>query len=431
MSENLKKCLKITGIITLALLLIVCTVINIWYLFIFFNGKNKVVSKTFNVGTFQLADGSTKHFVELEYWANSDNKGKECLEVKFNYLMDETKENCYSQGLQYVRNNDVFDMTFSYNNWDLDTDIISESSTGWWLWKEYTYKIQRPYVFIGGKSFNYMSVGNQYLRSTNPINADSSFKIEIGDQLYLVKFKGKYKKSIGSLQNHGTPLNDSTFDNSLNRYGNTYMFYREYDVNYFVKSLLETVKTSKLGSKSECVFEFGNLFDYYAYNTKTKTYDEECSSYDKVVKLSEDIKSYYSILVTTHEEGLTRSSNSMFKSILGNQSLNLTDDYASEDYFIGRTIINVDLTSFDMVCIDDKNVALKLNKEFLSYYAQYSKSIELDITVNIDTISNLGYIFAGFSADSGLNGYSIRSVSLLSNGNKTDYDISNLKGGNV
>ena len=55
----------------LSILLIVCIGINVWYLYVYLYGADKVISNTFEVGLQKLKDGSdTKYFVEINYLSN-------------------------------------------------------------------------------------------------------------------------------------------------------------------------------------------------------------------------------------------------------------------------------------------------------------------------------------------------------------------------
>lgn len=423
----MKKAFKITGITLLALLFLACLVIDCWYLAIVLNGDEKVVSKTFNVGTFELADGSQKRFMEVEYWANKDGSGQEVYEIKFNYLMDENKEYSYSQGLQYVNTANDERITFTYDlGYSKDEIKVQERLSGFWVWARYNYSIQHSHVYTSGGYYNYASAGNdEYLRSTNPIDSNTFFKIEIGDQLYLMKLKGGYgQKDDGNITGtYGTPLDESTLWTTIVNHGNIYNYYAEYNITYLAAIVLSSIRSAKYGTNCEYVFEFGNLFDYYAYNSQSGQYDEDPTSFDKTVKLSEDIKSYYSVFVKVHEDGLTKASDSMFGSFMGNQNFNMSESYDQQDYFIGRTIISADNSVFDKVLIseDEKFVALKLNKDFINFYSEYKQKIELEVAIDLDVLEAEGYEFVGFTTDNGLTDFNIRNINLISNGVATAY----------
>jgi hypothetical protein len=115
----------------------------------------------------------------------------------------------------------------------------------------------------------------------------------------------------------------------------------------------------------------------------------------------------------------------MFGSFLGNQNFSLNGDYSSGDYFVGRTIVNCDVSNFDFVIVEDNNIALKLSGAFIDYYSKYKSTTALSIVIDLDFISNLGYNFVGFTADNGLDTFNIYECFSQSNGEKvTDYTSS-------
>lgn len=399
-------------IVILAIVSVCCISIDGWYLYIYLVGSEKTISKTFKVDGLTLADGSQIYFMELEYFANSNNTGYEAFEIKFNYYMDDDKT-IYTHGLQYISESSI-DFEFSHNDIKESKVVDSSGSLGW---KKKYYNCQNSYVPSSStKVYDYASFENsQYLFATNPINLNTYFKIEIGDDLYLMQFKGV-----------DTPMDATTEMGTVRTYHNIWHpdiyhnMYYIYDINYMSMYLFNAVKTGKYGTNEDYVFEFGNWFNYYKSNGDG-TYSENKTDYDNVVKLSGDIRSYYKFRIKLHENGLTRSQDSMFNSIAGNQSLNLTDDYVGEDYFVGRTIIDCNISSFDFVTVVDNNVALKLKDAFISYYDKYKKLIKLNVVIDLDLMNELGYTFVGFTSDSGLDNFEIYKCCTTSGGTITDY----------
>ena len=409
MLKYMPKWLKTTLIISITLIVAVGIGIDIWYMSIVLTGKERIPSKTFNVGTLTLADGTQQDIIEIEYFTNKDNSGYEAFEIKYNYFLDETKEQLFSQGFQYIADAETsINIDYTHNclakkedkekaNWNLFTGNNTH------------YDCQNSYVPASNVStYNYMSSGEQYLKSTNPINLNSRFKIQIGKDLYLMQFKG-----LDTPKNSTTYITTYKDNNAYNDY--FHHQYYIYDAHYFSKLLYESIKSANLGTNQNLVFEFGNLFNYYASTDDNGTYEEEVTDYDNVVKVSGDIKSYYSIRVKIHENGLSSSNESMFGSILGNQNFALNGDYTSGDYFIGRTIVDCDVSAFDFVIVEDNNIALKLSDAFINYYKQYKSTIALSVMIDLDLISKLGYNFVGFTADSGLDMFNILECYTTSN----------------
>lgn len=408
------KGVKISLISLLSIIVTGCLGIIVWYLSIYFFGNEKVVSKTFYVGELILADGTSENIIEVEYFSNKDGSGYEAFEIKYTYFMDENKINSYSQGYQYIANPGT-NIDFGYEHNDLSEEIYSNSN-GSLGWKEKYYTCQNSNAPTSNVSvYNYMFDGNKYILSTNPISLNSYFKIQIGEDLYLMQFRGT-----------DTPRDDSTFIGTKRVYHNIWSadkyhnMYFVYDAHYLSRLLYESLKTVNLGANQNIVFEFGNLFNYYKYNAETGQYDNSKTNYDETVKLNVDIKSYYSIRVNVHENGLTNSNDSMFGSILGNQNFNLNGDYSSGDYFVGSTIVNVGINDFYLVPITESHVALKLNDDFVDYYSKYKNSIKLSIVIDIDILSSVGYEFKGFTVDSNLDKFKIYECYTSSGGIKVE-----------
>ena len=151
------------------------------------------------------------------------------------------------------------------------------------------------------------------------------------------------------------------------------------------------------------------MFDYYEYDESSSTYVGEPVSLDKASLIINDTKSYYAIKVSVNEGDALKSSDSIFNCIAGNSNYNATGDYDSEDYFIGKTMIVCTYSYFDFVQISENNYAFKLKQSFIDYLnlPQNKNKIVLKIEINLDDLNNLGYIFVGFTEDSGLSNFEI------------------------
>ncbi len=405
--------LKVGFIIGASIIGLICASIIIWFLSVCVWGEKKEVSKTFYVGDLTLADGTTQNIIEVEYFSNRDNKGFEAFEIKYTYFMDENKTNTYSQGFQYIAQ---FETNIEFGILHDDLSVKKTGSGGWLFNPEKYYDCQNSVLPMSNVlTYNYMETNSGYIRSTNPINSKSSFKIEIGEDIYLMKFKNldtpKDKTTyIGSCWDELHPV-------SADKYHDLYYVYNEHN---FSRLLYQAIKTSALGVNYDIVFEFGNMFNYYKFNKETGKFDTNKTNYDDTLNIEADIKSYYSIKVTTHEEGFTSSSQSMFGSFLGNDNFNLYGDYSNGDYFVGYSIVDVGLGSFSLVTIEDNNVALKLSDEFITYYNKYKDTIKLSIVIDLDLLESLGYTFIGFTADSGLDKFNIYECYTISGGEKVE-----------
>ena len=318
------------------------------------------------------------------------------FEIKFNYLMDENQTAFYSQGLAY---NSVDEVEFTNDR--LKTRVSFDK--GWFGYNTEKYHYINRYVNTYGTArHNYMSADDYVttLESSNPINNDSFFKILIGEDVYGMKFRG----DIPTMDN---------YKEIKGGWGHTYYkTYVRYDVDYFAASIFDSIQTLENGTSRACVFEFGDLFDYYEYDEEAKQYKSEPVDLDKAALIKQDIRSFYSILIHKDKVGATKASDSLFNCIDGSSNFNMTNTN-SKDYFYGRTTINIDnannSSEFSLVKITDSHVALKLNEDFDKAYLQYSERIELIILIDLDILSSQGLEFVGFTEDSGLDKYNVVS----------------------
>lgn len=401
----MKKVFKNIGIVLGCLLLVLCVGVNIWYFYILKFGPDKVVSITHEVGLQKLENSDDeKYFIELNYFSNEENNGLEMFEIKFNYMLDENQEQFYSQGLQFVAegtDNIKYDYFIDETNHALvnhyDFSLFYPAKNYYTQWGGY-----RPSENVG--YYNYASADDyeHATLSTNPISSLSKFKIQVGDDLFLMEFKN-YKT-------------EATSNNYMYRYqGDTQIYiyynlesyydcYAYYDYNYFCKLMYEAVQTISSGTNSAMVFEFGDLFTYSKYNAETGQYDTELTP-EETVKLTADIKSYYAIKVNKSSSGVRQASESLFGAVNGSTTYN-TNSVISDDYFVGRSILCVDEEDFNLVKIEEGYCVLKLKEEFIKAYEKYNNII-LKVDVNLDYFTKQGITILGFATDNGLDNFEV------------------------
>lgn len=390
----------------LAILLVVCAVIDIWFLYVKFYAPEKLIENTYELGLQETTDGETKSFVEVKYSSNENKNGLECLDIKFNYLLDENQNEFYSQGIQIVANEKTNKIDWGYYL-DENQQYVSWSEGHWYNFNnKVTY-----YGYFGSydlkdsaRYFNYAS-SNDYedtLISQNPINNKTTFRVQLGEDLYKLKFKGE------STQYYNEQNLYATENQGANLFGNrTYYNYYFYNNIYsFAYKIFEGVRQSIAnGKQSSVVFEFGDMFDYYKYDDEQGSYtDTAISDSTKVVS---EMKSYYSILVYKTADGIRKASDSLFNCVGGNSTYNSTGDYSLDDYFIGRTIVECDIYDFQLVDMEDGLCALKLSQEFIQNYTQYQDKICLDVCIDKDILKEIGIEYFVFAEDSGLSNFEI------------------------
>ena len=391
----------------------ICIAINAWYMLVVTFAPDKTYDTTFNLGMQTAQDGSSAYFTEILYMSNANENGLESFEVKFNYLTDDEKTAIYSQGMQYVANtsedslNWIYYVDESYNKQKIG------SHEGWYTGERHyaSFGSILPNTY-GASVYNYMS-DNDYDRvwnSTDPLNADTSFKVQIGDEIFLMRFKDK-----------NTPMEDMSFYNKLQGdykfygvfgYYEIDYYYAYYDVNFYSYMLFNAINgTIKPGTSDVITFQMADMFDYQIYQNGQFVDVEE----KLVASVKQKITNYFSIKVTVSEDGVQKASeDSLFNCVHGNSNYNTTGDYSSTDYFYGRTVITLTIEDFELIYVGDTNsVALKLKQSFIDYRLPYKNNIVLLVKIDNDYLAENNMEFFWFADESGLEKFNVYKVVTL------------------
>ena len=411
--------MKKLGIILGILLLIVCIGVDSWYLWLKYSAPERIVSTTIEGGMLTTADGTSKHIFEIEYYRNDDNSGVEMFGLKSNYFLDENKTNTYSQGIQILPKESYNNLSLgSYASWstagttrsfieNLDYKVHTSMHEVYRSWPNSKREEIRQVIDYGYPSmekYNYASIDNYetLIESSNPLSVDTMLKIELGGEIYGMKFKGYDSPIVQDLFMYS--YNETHTSNFKGYFGwwnftDTTYVYNTYNFNYFIELLYSSVKnTVKAGTNTTVIFEFGNMFDYYKYDAENQRYEEQ--KITDTTKLINDVKSYYGIKVTVHAEGASKATDSMFNAMYGSSTYNTSLDFDTEEYFVGKTVIKCTEDDFDFVPTNDYgHIQLKLKQEFVDFYSQYN-NIVLDIEIDLDFMSSQGYTIDGFVENS-------------------------------
>lgn len=402
-------------IITISILAIICAFcigLDAWYLYVYFNGPEKIAAQTFKVGLQTLADGTEKPLAEIKLYNNA-------FEFKWNYILDEDRTDFYSQGTQIIGNN--FGVNYQY---DPSTEIKTTSGKFWW--KENYISYCGRYVFNSDLDIYNYSSGNDFedtLNTANQINDDTLFKLTLNvdgqNKVYAMKFKGgkdgnNFRNVVANGRERIVPKGigverRQVHDNrgQFNQIETWIDYFYYYDYSWFLNLMYNSIQSLSVGVNHNIVFEFGDYFDYFEYDAEKGVYSETSVDLDKAAKISAAIKSYYVIKCTIIDSDLIKASDSLFNCFAGNSNYNATDDYSSDDYFIGRTIVTADIYDFDLVQVLDNNYCLKLKDSFINYYKQFKDSIYIDVVIDLDILEKLNFNFVGFTEDSGLDNFTI------------------------
>lgn len=396
------------GYTALTLAIIAFIVPIVWWSLVQAFAPNKVVYNTFNVGEIQLYNGTDrKNVIELRYYSNDKGNGLEMLDIKFNEYLDETKSMFYSQGIQFVadtKEDSLSDWTFSVKKVGL-----SIANGTWW----------GTYDNLPNGSIHTYASADDYattLNDASELGTNPDFKIELakvdgsGTDLYLMEMKGK--NTVKSEENKV-----ATTDYGLGGL-NVYAYN---DIYYLSYKLYQQVQGLANGTSQNLVFDFGEMFEFKNYEKGTYLDAQE----RETAKVDLRTQSNYVIKTQIFEDGARQASDSIFNNIKGSNSFTLDGDYVDEDYYIGRSQINIDNSFFEKIVIAGKSVALKLKDEFIEASKPYKANIELNITIDMDKLEDEGYTFLGFSSQSGLENYTIKKCVTIKtiNGERIETEV--------
>lgn len=402
-------------IVVMSIICFVSLGIDIWYLYVMKYAPEKIVSQTYEIGEQKILkeDGSTdsRAFIELNIFDN-------VFEMKFNYMLDETQSQFASQGVQYVSNGLTLDFSGKYSTSPFYKNLYSskKKSAGWFNKEYHNYynMVLTNKVYNNLNVYNYQSTDDYEtcLGATNKIDDETMFKIQVGDDLYGMKFK--YVKIRDEFK-IGQDLNVN-YDYTLLKtddYYDYYDYYKACDLSYFAELTYSACRGVPSGTSKNLVFEFGDLFDYYKYNEETKQYSKNSVETDEYSKIVADVKSYYCIKVTKNEGVLESSSQSIFNCYAGKMNYNLQESF--DDYFIGRGIVKLDYLDFEFVETDiTGEYELALSNSFRTWYYDYRNNIALDIIIDKDFLKTLGVNYKGIK-EASLDGFRIYKVKVIEN----------------
>ncbi len=421
--------------IFIAIIIIVSLIPTIWYGYVYFNAEDITVAKTYNVDLQTLEDGTQESLVDIQLFRNIDNSGLTAFEVRWNNVMDESRTQFYSQGSQFIADN--FDYSWKAESF-ADHPQSKKYGTVHITYHDY-YLLRQQFDNVS--QYNYMS-GNDYydtLNDTNPINDDTFFRLTIKTDdtgsaeddydIYGMQFKGANKLSVQDSESY-LPYDQIvsadyvanyyyTLDNSKSftefLYEERYYahYFELYDYNYFVTELYNAVKDLPAGTNHMITVKFDDWFLYYEYDEDNKTYLIDPVSQDESAKITERAQSYWCINVAVYDSGLTKAEDSLFNSVKGSSTFNISGDYTEDDYFIGRTNIVVDETMVTFVNVYDDNFAIKLKDSFVDYYIKYDNLIVLTIDIDTELLLDKGINVVGFTADSGFENFIVRESNIL------------------
>lgn len=444
--------IKIISMSILTILLLVCLGLDVWHGWIRFFAPAKEIHNTYLIGrqTVKQMDIVTGEDVEVSkpfFEVNVFNNG---FELKINEVFDETQTGFYSRGLQYIAKNGK-EFTFVIKPWDSTLEALMNANKDIDITKHYTYlkdvgTREHTYNYTGefvvnigkfkryeycnhyytqkklysAKSFTNINfyeyasaLGTEFVESTiNPINEDTTFKLQIGDKIYGMKLK---YDALGLTDDNLIGSNDTHIryegDFKQYEYFNVDEYYRAFDIHYLAESIYDSVNGIAKGTSKDIVLRFGDYFEYFVFDGQT--YNDKVTIEMKN-KLIEYVNSNFLIRVNVFDTNLNSSEKSFFSYYKGNQNVSEEDiEETVTDYTLAKSIKLVTIKDFEWI---ETNVSgeyiFKLSEDFKSRNEFKRDLILLNIKIDI---SGFGITCKGIKKES-LQEFGIYDAS-LTNGN--------------
>ena len=408
--------LKRVFLALLIVVYVVFAVLDFWWLYVLIFAPDKEIVNTFYVGTISTTpqegeEPKTEYVIKIKYSSNDNKNGLECLEIQFSGFVDETGEEIYSWGIQFVANSEEE----SLEDWGYNVDESSVSglvSSKWqfpltWkyyynIWGSYAPKNSSIYYYKSSDSFQNDIAGAQSLGN------GEGFLISIDDEIYKLNFNGNVVNN-----NESNFVAEKIVDtwHVIAYYNITvYDYYYSYDIYDFAYTLYQQLQAVANGKHSASLINLPDMFSYQIFDGKTFVDVSEKEN----SKVSETVRNFYSIYIEKTADGVQTANDSMFGCVNGTPQFNLTDNedediFDDGDYLIGKTIVNCDIYDFDFVNVRENAYVLKLNDTFLNTYGKYKNDIQLAIEIDLDRLKRQNIVFCGFSKDSHLYDFKILS----------------------
>lgn len=399
--------------VTATIVVLICVAIIGWFLYIKFYAPTKLIENTYELGLQETELGDKKYFAEIKLHKNESGNGLECLDIKINTLLDENKMSFYSQGLQYVANSQDSSLDWGYYL-DEDEKYISDNNGQWFANKITYYRYFGSWEVGENASLLNYSSSNDYkttIESTDPIDNDSSFRIDLGGDLYKMKFHLKEDDGDGNSNNYYSEQNlyaEEYMGSNLvgNKAYQLYYYYQ--NMNAFAKKIYDAIKVLPSGTKQAIVFPFGDMFEYYEY-------DEDSGSYSNTrikdsTKVIAEMQSYYVLYVEVVEDGIQKASESLFNCVNRDPNFNISDDSYYDDYFTGTVVLNCYTQNLDFVKIDSTYCYPVIKENFIEENSKYKNNVLLAVYIDLDYLKERGLKFYGIVDDTTFNIFKVYKI---------------------
>ncbi len=310
-------------------------------------------------GTIKDENGEERSLLELEYWENKDSLGKEVAEISFNAYTGNDNTTVIQKGVQFM-NIDEKDPNIGVSGFlsDLITSI----------------RDKKPLAFF--KEVSYDKVHGHSFQTLAKIEPGTKMFITINNESFCFVMNGTYTTYTEQFNPGKSFVNFfRAMVGKASFYERDYWFeniptVHSYTMNDFYNEVFKALLSSDVGygTYTSNLVDLAKFFEIKKLNEK--------GQWESVTVGHDTVKSYFSVKVTKHAEGLRRAKESNFKQYDGNADFTTCPtDNELKDFSSAEVESTLSCREFDY----------RFNKTYGGYVAQLKPgkqgtSINIDLT---------------------------------------------------
>lgn len=359
-------------------------------LLLYFNylGKDKLptaITSTYATTITDPLTGEEKPVLEANYYCNKNNTGYEVVEFRVNAYSGVAKQGIYARGFQMV--------------WDKDGNIV-----------QYT----NPTTNEKSNVWYYDSFDNTSFETGHIYEWGDKMVIDIDDKTYGVALDGQY--TVTNSYTDGVKiartvacagLNLLFFeDTNFTKTESTTYNYTFEDLMLKIKQIIKSCSNGT-GDGVISLIDLGDFLHIYEYDTESGQFKGEPVGGNTSNSL---INSYFTMATHFDNRGMVWYKQSIFGSVAGDSSYNITGLTDSVDYWKATTTFELTEQDFEYRYSQiDNGFYYVLPTSLVNELKNY-EDIEINITFNV---SNLDVNVLGFDYYA-LNGITVKSLTITS-----------------
>lgn len=350
-----------------------------WVWNYFFVARPQTVGSTV-VSSLESADTPMEDattFLNVNYWKNSDNSGKELLEVGFTSFANQTSTTTITQGLQCydgVKTNgksyEIYSRNMGYTEFyrTLKKRYITTDVSNIAYFDITQIDDEHSTAIISMSDAQTLDKSNFILNTHQKVTTTQNNQEVTTEKITPISLKFK--------TNDSGLFTTSTYDWALFSY-HTNEYYTYAGIDNFMLSMQESVKSLDAGTHYIYI-DLSDWFGVYLYNPEKQDYSLQTA----------DIQYTYVLMkVTVQNQGVTRDSQSMFGKIA--QEDGSFDFSQSDSTPFWKYINNYTITEEDFTLVDYNNgKMLVLDSELVDYLKNF-RNLQVIIELDLDELQDV------------------------------------------